>query len=275
MNTKIIRTLARTGAVLLLACAVLAPCVAFAKKASDENAVITYRMSPTGADPDARGKVQFKPVTGRERLRVVVKDLPVGAYDLDLDGTVVAAINVATDTIDGGTIGQVRFAAKDGTYTFDPRGRVLDVAQAGIVFLSTVFPNSFSESKAMTVIDADLSNIGTYPNALGEAHFRSKAGRSRFAVEVLGLPPGPYELQVGGTARGTILVDDMMEGEIRFDTVPSGEDDEALTSTPSLLTFDPRGQWVQVLEGYTVILEVEFPPVQEAAPQTQSLTPRL
>ena len=69
------------------------------------------------------------------------------------------------------------------------------------------------------------------------------------------MPLGAYTLRVGGIARGTIQVSDTVDGiqgEIDF-TTGSPDPDELP------LDFDPRGQLIEVLEGTTVIFNLDFP----------------
>jgi hypothetical protein len=74
-------------------------------------------------------------------------------------------------------------------------------------------------------------------------------------VEIEKLPLGDYELVVGGIVRGSIpvvLVNGEPVGHIEFDTDPD-EPGEIL------LTFEARGQLVEVRQGATVFLSVTMP----------------
>ena len=65
-----------------------------------------------------------------------------------------------------------------------------------------------------------------------------------FRSELEGAAAGTYDLLVGGTKVGVIVVDATGEGEIEFDSRPSTDQDDPGLDLP--LTFDPRGQTIQV-----------------------------
>lgn len=84
----------------------------------------------------------------------------------------------------------------------------------------------------------------------GHADFEERADRTEFSVEVEDLADGNYRIIVGGIDRGPLIVG-MGIGETEFRSpVEAGK---------ILLTFDPRGQAIEVLDGSTVILEMSFP----------------
>jgi hypothetical protein len=106
----------------------------------------------------------------------------------------------------------------------------------------------------MAEISADLDSTGVIEGAEGEAAFRAKNDSTEFEVEIEDVPAGLYALVVGGVERGQIEVvadGDDFKGRIRFSD-PQKDDRE-------LLDFAPAGQWIEVLSGTDVILEVLFP----------------
>ncbi len=90
-----------------------------------------------------------------------------------------------------------------------------------------------------------LARTGAAPvNATAKAqiHLRS-TGSAKFEVEVEHFAPGSYDLIVGGISRGTIVIEaGESDGQIEFDTVPSG-------SGEILLDFNPAGQTLSILIG--------------------------
>jgi len=104
-------------------------------------------------------------------------------------------------------------------------------------------------------IEMDLVNTGVLVDAKGEAEWELNSDRVEFSVEIEDVPAGSYALKVGGTEVGTIEAFEMHDGDvyghIKF------RDPE--THGRQHLDFEPRGEKVEVLQGDSVILEVEFP----------------
>ena len=111
-------------------------------------------------------------------------------------------------------------------------------------------------------IDAALDSTGMVSEAEGRSQFLSRGKERRFSVEVSRLPAGPYDLMVGGQLRGSIEADASGAGELRFASRLPDDDEEVAKDDGSdeiLLTFDPRGQRVEVVQDGAVVLEVSFP----------------
>jgi hypothetical protein len=108
-------------------------------------------------------------------------------------------------------------------------------------------------------IEVELVSTGVLSGARGEAEWRMYTDRVEFSVEIEDVPVGSYPLRVGGVEVGTIEVFQMMMmmnydetyGHIVF------RDPEAYGREH--LGFEPRGQKIEVFQGESVILEVEFP----------------
>ncbi|MGB0514172.1 MAG: hypothetical protein ACPGJE_04950, partial [Wenzhouxiangellaceae bacterium] len=99
-----------------------------------------------------------------------------------------------------------------------------------------------------------LAPTGAAPGASGKADFEQRPGRTEFSVEVEDLALGSYTLRVGGQDRGSIEViatPGGNEGEIEFRSPPE--------PGKVLLTFDPRGQLIEVLQDGAVVLETISP----------------
>jgi hypothetical protein len=75
-------------------------------------------------------------------------------------------------------------------------------------------------------------------------------------VEIENLPAGDYTLRVGGVDRTTITVADIgggdFQGHAEFDTDPDQPGE-------ILLTFDPRGQLVEIVQTDTLYLSRIMP----------------
>jgi hypothetical protein len=94
-----------------------------------------------------------------------------------------------------------------------------------------------------------LENSGAFPAASGKLSFEQRSERTDFEIEVERLPPGPYALRVDGTQVAQLQVSlvngvGRAELELRSPSEPGHP----------LLTFDPRGKRVEILEGARVVL---------------------
>jgi len=103
-------------------------------------------------------------------------------------------------------------------------------------------------------IESDLENTGTLPEAEGYAEWSMNAHRVQFSVAIENVPGGTYTLSVSGQEVGVIEAVQMhsgVAGRITF------RDPEAYGMRH--LDFEPRGEMIKVLQGETVILQVQFP----------------
>ena len=102
----------------------------------------------SGVVASAKGKARFRVRDDcEEDLRVEIEDLPVGSYQLLVDGIDRGTIAVAFNAAEGQNEGQIEFDTDpdqpdEVLLDFDPRGALLEVVQGGSVFLSRVFPDA-------------------------------------------------------------------------------------------------------------------------------------
>lgn len=104
-------------------------------------------------------------------------------------------------------------------------------------------------------VEVNLESTGILAGAKGEAEWEMNSHRVRFSVEIEGVPVGDYALHVGGLEVGVIEAFLTGHGDV-FGRI--GFRDPAVYGMAHL-DFDPRGQKIEVLQGETVILEVDFP----------------
>ena len=132
---------------------------------------------------------------------------------------------------------------------FDPAGKPLVVRQGGTIFFQGTF-NPDTDSGAGTPgaeppseREESLTSTGLDGDASGRVRYRvDDRGRHDFNVEIEDVPVGNYTLRVAGAVRGTIRVLSTVngvQGEIEFST--------KIEPGHVLLTFDPRGQLIEVL----------------------------
>jgi hypothetical protein len=205
----------------------------------------------TGTDPDGRASARLRiDRRARKHFSVEVEAVPVGAYDLLVNGAPVGTINVAQ--VAAGTKGEIEFSSSDDDgdelpLTFDPTGKTLTVLQGAVKFFEGLFdPNlggGAPSPEPPSQLEENLTSTGLDPDASGDAKYRvDQRGRHKFSVEIEDVPAGFYNLVVGGTLRGSIRVvaaAGRVEGEIEFSTSDDNGDELPLT-------FDPRGQLLEI-----------------------------
>ena len=238
---------------------------------SDEDPEIEIRvqLSNTGVFPDGSGHAKFEQVGDHTEFEVEIEDLPDGIYDLYVGGEFRGSLEVV-----GGFESEIEFRSpvEDGKLLldFDPRGQTLDVELDGVVVLTADMPteptgddgggagdddddadDGDESDEAGFGLKVELINTGLAPDAEGEAEMEIRDDRTEFEVEVEHLPPGEYDLYVGGVLRGTFPVTDETEWELEFrDPVDDGH-------LP--LDFDPRGELIEVMQNDAIYLFVVFP----------------
>ncbi len=207
----------------------------------------------TGADPDGSADAKLEiDRRARKHFSVEIEDVPVGTYDLLVAGADVGDIVVSAVT--GGTKGEVEFTNGDDDgnelpLTFDPAGKTLAIRRDSTIFFEGLFTPDTDNGvgkpgvEPPSELEESFGSTGLNGDASGRIRYRVEAGgRHKFNVEIEDVPVGNYTLRVAGAVRGTIRVvatANGVEGEIEFDTkIEPGH-------VP--LTFDPRGQLIEVL----------------------------
>ncbi len=190
-------------------------------------------------------------------LDVIVYDLPVGDYQLMVDGQAQGSLQVQTQS-DGSTRGELNFTSPASagrlTLTFDPRGKTLEIIDGSQqVWLSSQLPED--DNTPDTVVgdpppfgnaryETGLSRVSQQPmymQARGEAKLDQAPDYVEFEVEAEHLPAGTYVLRVDGVTRGSLDVYQQTEqGKLRF-RYPQQTGKE-------LLDFNPLNKLVEVLD---------------------------
>ncbi len=231
---------------------------------SDSPVDIRSFFTSTVAGAGSSGKAEFEISGGRTNFNVEIEDLPVGDYDLSVDGIKHGSVRVVALS-GGGTKGEIEFRSpvepEKVLLTFDPRDKLIDISNsASDIVLTQIFPSSFVSGEdglaggADMEIRTDLTNAGVYPAGDADAQFEQRPDRAAFSVEVEDIPAGIYDLYVGSVMRGTINVVQLSggtEGEIEFRSpVEAGK---------VLLDFDPRNQLIEVKQDNTLLFSTDFP----------------
>ncbi|MBI3448943.1 MAG: hypothetical protein HY049_08530 [Acidobacteria bacterium] len=217
------------------------------RAATAHRPIRTYMLN-TGVTPGARGKIVYSSGTRQSVLTLAVRKLaPSTSYDVVVNGRVVD--HVRTNAAGGGKIvRRSRAAGRAGGLSFDPRGATIQLDGPDGPELEADVPGCEEEGDSLDEIRLDLT-AATGVAGTAKAEFRELAGRMKFDVEIEGAVPGTYDLLVAGAAAGQIVVGVDGSGEIRFDSVPStGDelDDDSSDQMDLLLTFDPRGQSIEI-----------------------------
>jgi hypothetical protein len=222
-------------------------------------------LDPAREGITGKGKAKFWERVDRSDFHVSAEDIPDQVYDIMICDPLVM---VGTLTVEGGE-GQTQFrspeAAGKELLSFDPRDCVIELHDGGGAALTSgeyVLAEKGNgdngEDNGKMEIEAELTNIGIYPEAEGEASYVEKNNSIEFEVEIKGVPMGTYPLWVDPVLRGEINVapdddddDDKLKGKLRFSN-PQKEERE-------FLDFDPRGKLIEVYDGGTLIFDVYFP----------------
>jgi|GEM_PF-5209923 len=212
----------------------------------------TTTLTNTGADADAAGTadVNLAP-DGTETLTVAVSALPAGDYEVWVGGMLRGTVTV-TGT-EPASSGQIVFStnpsASESLLNFDVLGAAVEIRQGATVFLTGTIGSELTPVEVTTTSTTlPLLNQGVTADASGHATLTEDGTTlTSFDVEVTGLAAGNYDLKVGGTVVGTLVVAEVsgvLSGGLVFDNSVGG--------LP--LSFDPRGQVVTVEQAGTIYL---------------------
>jgi hypothetical protein len=226
---------------------------------------------------EARGYAELDLRPGRAAFEVSVRGLMAGeAYVLQMteDDDEIKRLGVfeVFESASGGTYGEIEFRSPQaGTaqeLDFDPRGRLIEVldAGAGVVLSGTLPEEGELPGRGVPPFDSDfkdpgfggreielqLDNVAAPPSATAQAELTMGGGQMEFEIEVYGLGEGEYPVQMNGSPLGTIIVDTNGTGEIEFG-YPEDDGQQPLD-------FDPAGALIQIFDGTDPLLfEGVFP----------------
>jgi hypothetical protein len=212
---------------------------------------IDQALASTGLDANAHADARFEiDDQGRDKFRVEIEDIAVGAYQLWVAGVQRGTINAKTNS--SGVAGEIEFESPNhdaGQFAlnFDPRGQLIEVKNATGTFFSQLFGTG-DTNVTLTLplrIELPLFNVGPATNASAGMTFkRDDRNRESFEVEIEDAAAGDYQLLVGGVLRATVTVvagSGETMGQVGFETHPDGGN--------LLLDFDPLGQEVMIVKG--------------------------
>ena len=228
------------------------------------NQEIITILNNTGLIAGASGKTKYEERSDRVEFSVEAEDLPVGLYNLLVEGENKGQINVINVT--GGTEGEIEFRdpVEPGKIllNFDPRDKLIEVSQSGEVYLSSTIdgtgnnggtsPNAppFGNSEIGVILD----NLGVFPAGKAKAKIEQRSDRVDFDVELEDIPLGFYDVFISGQIVGIVeviqLANDVNEGELEFrNPVEPGKE---------LLDFNPLGQLIEIVQDGVVLFSTVF-----------------
>ncbi|MCX7553401.1 hypothetical protein OS175_05880 [Marinicella sp. S1101] len=232
----------------------------------EETEIITP-LTSTGVDSDANGKTKYEQRTDRIDYSVEIEDLPVGVYELYVGDIKQGLITVVSQN-DGSTEGEIEFRdpVEPGKLPldFDPQGKVVDIVQNNVVYLTTDGSNGGSNNGGNTSENAPpfgnsesvvyMLNAGITPLGKAKTKLEQRSDRVDFQIELEDVPVGFYDFNVNGSVEGVIEVTQTaagIEGELEYrNPVEAGKE---------LLDFNPLGQSLSVTQGSTVFFTLNFP----------------
>ncbi len=124
---------------------------------------------------------------------------------------------------------------------FDPRGKEISIDDGSSIVLETMFNGEGDAEGSKVREETSLIATDLALGGKGKAEFKKSKGRSAFKVEIEDVSPGNCELYVDGIMQGIITVTNRGRGKIKFDT--------KISSTKTLLGFDPRNNSIDVICG--------------------------
>jgi hypothetical protein len=137
--------------------------------------------------------------------------------------------------------------------TFDPRGATLELRAVGAGGTVSTPPVGSAPPFGNSDQRVPMAMAPAFNRGSGEARLKRLSNKVSFSVEVEDVPIGVYGVRVAGVHRGTLLVslqNGRNKGELEF----SNPQDAG----KPLLSFDPRGQMVQVVLGTEAVASVTF-----------------
>lgn len=239
-----------------VAALVLAALVTPAAAGSKKNLIKMHFLN-MGLQPSAQGKLMMVENKAQTRFKIQVKHLEPGDYDVVLDGAVV-------DTFTANAEGKAKISYRErhqgnkqgAPLPYQPAGGILQIQAAGTALLEARIPSTPEESFERTEIEIELASMGVAPGE-AEAEFEERFGRMEFEVEIDGAAQGTYELMVDGVKVADIEVGATGSGKVELDSHPSSDDDgDALHQ---LLTFDPRGKEITIMQSSVSLFSSVFP----------------
>ena len=196
-----------------------------------------------GSDNQSAWFVGIGPASG-DRIEMVlyqVQDVGFLEPGDNIEATAVGTMTMEFSSCNQGVVEFETDLAEVGSGSFEVQ-RITDV-------LNTHCTGGVSDDTRSDVMFTE-QRIGLVParsgsSASGHVDFEERPDRTEFSVEAEDLADGSYQIVVGGVDRGELMVS-LGRGETEFRS--------PLEAGKVLLTFDPRGQEIEVHDGQGAVL---------------------
>lgn len=221
------------------------------KKLEAEAPLVATENAPLGAS----GEIDFRLKDDRMDLKIEIEDVPLGAYDVVIDGILRGSLTVVT-TMDGPE-GELEFRnrASDSKIflDFDPAGLVVQIQQADVTLLAGVVPDldindpasaNHEDKFPKQKLKIDMTpTVAAGPDAKGKIKYKSNQKGADLDLKAKDFPEGTYDLVVNDVVITSFFYKGRGQGQLRFSTRPRGQ------SLP--LNFDPAGATFRIVQGDT------------------------
>jgi hypothetical protein len=221
------------------------------KKLEAEAPLVATENAPLGAS----GEIDFRLKDDRMDLKIEIEDVPLGAYDVVIDGILRGSLTVVT-TMDGPE-GELEFRnrASDSKIflDFDPAGLVVQIQQADVTLLAGVVPDldindpasaNHEDKFPKQKLKIDMTpTVAAGPDAKGKIKYKSNQKGADLDLKAKDFPEGTYDLVVNDVVIMSFFYKGRGQGQLRFSTRPRGQ------SLP--LNFDPAGATFRIVQGDT------------------------
>lgn len=210
-----------------------------------EESKIQVELEEVAAPPGARVKLRSKLDAGDATLHIIAKKLAAGTeHTLTADGIEQARFTTAAN---GNVNMKLDLAAADAAsprIPFDPRGRYVALLEGTTEVMGAWYSATGEPRKTKVKERTDLEASATGSAAV--RYDRRPNGKARFTVHVKGAPAGTLDVLVDDAPVGSLDTNGSGSGRLHFDTKGNGKKKLALS-------FDPRGQRVDIFQGATLL----------------------
>ena len=208
----------------------------------DEQEVQVSLTKQAAATSGSRVRVKVQQMaSGKLELEMDGRDLPAGAYDVTVDGTLIGQLNFIADGNESEAEQQWETNANDEdelNLTIPVIGKPIIVSMGGVVYYSgtvptpppatgVVTPPASAEGNLIRSVDAPAQANGHM-----EVEFRA-TGMHSLEIEFEDVAAGSYTLSIGDAERGTVTLSAGDQGRFKFEVSPEASEGELPLNFPA------------------------------------------
>lgn len=219
-------------------------------------------VATENASLGASGEIDFRLKGARVDLKIEIEDVPLGAYDVVIDGISRGSLTVVlTDEDNEGEL-EFRNRASKGKILldFDPAGLLVQIQQSSVTLLAGVVPDldindptsAGAEDKfPKQKLEVDMTpTAAAGPKAKGEIRYKSNPKGADLELRAKDFPQGTYDLVVNDVVITSFFYKGRGKGKLRFSTRPRGK--------RLALDFDPSGATFRIVQDGTDFFAATF-----------------